>query len=61
LFVGHSLLGFTTKEVGHMTLKTWSSLYKHFQNYYDFTLSKKSFYELKKMKEKSESLEWFDD
>ena len=32
-----SLLGFTEKEVGRMTLRKWSRLYQHYKDHYDFT------------------------
>lgn len=44
-----------------MTLRKWSGLYKHFRNYYDFTLTKRTFYETEQKIEKEETGEWFDD
>ena len=44
-----------------MTFKKWHGLYKNFKNYYDFTLTKKSFREIEEKIEKEESGEWFDD
>jgi len=46
LFVGTSLLGFSKKEVGRMTLKKFMKLYKHYKTYYDFRLTNRQFKEL---------------
>lgn len=35
-FVGVTLLGYTEHEVGRMTLRKWSKLYKHYKDVYDF-------------------------
>jgi len=43
LFVGTKMLGFTEKEVGHMTLKKWSLLYKHFREYHNFCVQQQLF------------------
>ena len=43
LFVGTKMLGFTEKEVGHMTLKKWSLLYKHFRAYHNFCTQQQLF------------------
>lgn len=45
LFVGTKMLGFTEREVGHMTLKKWSFLYKHFRNYHNFCTNQQIFKE----------------
>ena len=45
LFVGTKLLGFTEREVGHMTLKKWSLLYKHFRVYHNFCTRQQLFKE----------------
>ena len=37
------MLGFTEKEVGHMTLKKWSLLYKHFRAYHNFCTQQQLF------------------
>ena len=41
--VGTKMLGFTEKEVGHMTLKKWSLLYKHFRAYHNFCTQQQLF------------------
>ncbi len=43
LFVGTKMLGFTEKEVGHMTLKKWNLLYKHFRAYHNFCVQQQLF------------------
>jgi hypothetical protein len=43
LFVGTKMLGFTEKEVGHMTLKKWSLLYRHFRAYHNFCVQQQLF------------------
>ncbi len=45
LFVGTKMLGFTEREVGHMTLKKWSLLYKHFRAYHNFCTRQQLFKE----------------
>lgn len=45
LFVGTKMLGFTEREVGHMTLKKWSLLYKHFRAYHNFCIKQQLFRE----------------
>lgn len=47
LFVGTKMLGFTEKEVGHMTIKKWSLLYKHFRKYHNFCVKQGLFKEEK--------------
>jgi hypothetical protein len=37
------MLGFTEREVGHMTLKKWSLLYKHFRAYHNFCVQQQLF------------------
>ena len=37
------MLGFTEKEVGHMTLRKWSLLYKHFRAYHNFCTQQQLF------------------
>jgi hypothetical protein len=59
LFVGHTLLGFSEKEVKHMTLGKLMNLYNHYQNHYDFTLSKMTYRELEEKIMQSE--EWTPD
>ena len=44
-----------------MTFKKWHGLYKHFKNYHDFTVTRRTFHELDEQNEKEESNEWFDD
>lgn len=39
LFIGVKKLGFTEREVGHMTLKKWHSLYKAYKKNFDLELS----------------------
>lgn len=39
------MLGFTEREVGHMTLKKWSKLYKHFRAYHNFCTRQQLFKE----------------
>ncbi len=43
LFVGHTVLGFSEKEVGRMTLRKFMRLYDHYKNNFDLemTLTKK--------------------
>ena len=48
-FVGHTLLGYSDKEVGRMTYWKWHKLYKHFKNHYDFTLSGKTYEEIEEI------------
>jgi len=43
LFVGTKMLGFIEKEVGHMTLRKWSLLYKHFRAYHNFCVQQQLF------------------
>lgn len=45
LFVGTKMLGFTEREVGHMTLKKWNLLYEHFRTYHNFCTSQQIFKE----------------
>lgn len=59
MFIGHTLLGFSQKEVIHMTLGRLMNMYYHYQNYYDFTLKKVSYQELEEKINASE--EWIPD
>ena len=40
LFVGKTLLGFTEKEVGRMTLTKWNALFTHYKRFYNFRINK---------------------
>ncbi len=46
LYIGHSILGFTEKEVGHFTFSKLMKLYGHYKNHYDFMLKKVSYNDL---------------
>lgn len=35
LFVGTKMLGFSEKEVGHMTIKKWMQLFNYFRTYHN--------------------------
>ena len=59
LFVGTKMLGFTEREVGHMTLKKWNLLYKHFRIYHNFCTQQQLFKEEKV--QASTSDEWLPD
>jgi len=41
LFIGVKKLGFTEKEVGHMTYSKWHRLYQAYQNNFDVELAMK--------------------
>ena len=41
-----------------MTFRKFNSLYKHYKNYYDFTLSKRTFRDLEEKAEESEEWIW---
>lgn len=57
LFVGTKMLGFSEKDVGHMTIKKWSQLFYHFKTYHNFCMQKSLFKEEKFVRQKS-SDEW---
>jgi hypothetical protein len=38
LFTGHTLLGFSEKEVGRMTMRKFMKLYSHYKNRFDLEL-----------------------
>ena len=61
LFVGKTLLGFTEKEVGHMTFYKWNKLYEYYKRFYNFKINKGLFEVEPTEEEKLESLEWFKD
>jgi len=52
------MLGFTEREVGHMTLKKWNLLFNHFKKYHNFKMKGGLF---KEEKELSQSDEWLKD
>ncbi len=54
------MLGFTEREVGHMTLKKWSLLYKHFRAYHNFRIKQQLFRE-EPAADNSISDEWLPD
>ena len=47
--MGINLLGLNKKEVGKLTYRTFKNLYFHYQNYYDFKLSKITYKRLEEM------------
>jgi hypothetical protein len=54
--VGHTLLGYTIKEVGRMTFTKWYEQFKNFQNYHDIKVKHISYKELREQQRKTE--EW---
>ena len=60
LFVVTKMLGFTEKGVGHMTLKKWSLLYKHFRIYHNVCTGQQLFKEEPEA-DVSRSEEWLPD
>ena len=58
LFVGKVLLGFSEKEVGHMTFRKWQKLFEHYKEFYNFKMENKLF---KLESEEDDSFEWFKD
>ena len=58
LFVGTKMLGFSEREVGHMTLKKWNLLFNHFKKYHNFRAKGGLFREEKEVKQ---SEEWLKD
>ena len=53
-YVGRTLLGYTEREVGHLTYHKWKQQYDHYKADYDFKLSKVSYekaYELTQQEE----------
>nr|DAK01711.1 MAG TPA: hypothetical protein [Caudoviricetes sp.] len=59
VYVGVSLLGFSEKEVGRMTLRKWRNLYQHYKDHYDFTLKKVSYAQADEIIARGD--EWFDE
>ena len=57
--MGHCLLGFSEKAVGHMTFAKLMKLYRHYKNEYDFKLKRVSYSELEQRVMESE--EWIPD
>lgn len=57
LFVGVKFLGFSEREVGHMTIKKWLQLYEHYRKYHNF---KAKNYLFKEEKSKPDE-EWLPD
>lgn len=45
-FVGHTLLGYSDKEIGRMTIYKFFKLYGQYKINYDFKLSKITYHEL---------------
>jgi hypothetical protein len=41
LYIGINKLGYTEKEIGHMTFKKWRELYKCYKNIFDIELTLK--------------------
>jgi hypothetical protein len=56
-FVGVTLLKFTSKEVGHMTLKDWFSLFEHYRKYHNFKV-KGGLYKLERSQMVKNQEEW---
>ena len=56
LFVGTKMLGFSEREVGHITLKKWNLLFNHFKKYHNFKTKGGLF---KEEKETNQNDEWF--
>ncbi len=50
------MLGFTEKEVGHMTIRKWSLLYNHFKIYHNFCTKQGLFKEEKETSQNTD--EW---
>ena len=59
LFVGTTLLGFSKKEVGHMTYYQWNQLFEYYKQFHNFKIQNKLF-EIKPTEEEY-SYEWFKD
>ena len=57
LFVGTKMLGFSEREVGHMTIRKWSQLFYHFKTYHNFCMQKSLFKEEKFIR-RNNSDEW---
>ena len=55
--MGHSIFGFTVKEVGRMTINLFYKLYFHYKNLHDFNISKMTYKNLEEKQIKDE--EWF--
>ena len=47
--MGHTLLGYSEKEIGRMTLKKFSQQFKHYRNDYDFKLSGRTYREVEEI------------
>ncbi len=52
------MLGFSEREVGHITLKKWNLLFNHFKKYHNFRAKGGLF---KEEKELSQGDEWIKD
>lgn len=52
------MLGFSSTEVGHMTIKKWHLLFNHFKKYYNFKAKGGLF---KEEKELNQNDEWIKD
>ena len=61
LFVGHTLLGFSEKEVGRMTYKKWKRLFDYFKKFHNFKVKKELFDIDIENEVLEQSYEWFDD
>lgn len=59
MYVGHTLLGFSTKEVGRLTFREWKQQYEHYKSDYDFRLAKVSYQQLEDEAAKQD--EWIPD
>lgn len=57
LFIGINKLGFTEKQVGHMTLKKWKLLYKAYKFEFDRELYMTQFYKPYEVVEKEPSID----
>lgn len=55
-FVGHTLLGYTVKEVGRMTYSKWYKQFKFYQNYHDIKVKGVSYQELREQQARTD--EW---
>lgn len=53
------MLGFTEREIGHMTFKKWKLLYEHFQRYHNFKTQGNIFRVQREQKQTSE--QWIPD
>lgn len=57
--MGTTMLGFSKKEVGHMTYYQWHQLFEYYKQFHNFKIQNKLF-EIKPTEEEN-SYEWFKD